>query len=122
MIYWKLMAPMYLINLEFISWGKSFGHFHCLKDNDRAIVKFSNSKDSLQILCVKEDLKSLGMTNLEFLEGTKIFVNESVCDYYRGLCNKCKKTKSTVKLNVSFASNGTIKIKALEKVQPNPLL
>ena len=39
---------------------------HRLKDNDRAIVKFSNRKDILQVLRVKKDLKSLDPTELGF--------------------------------------------------------
>ena len=34
-------------------------------------------KDSLQVLCVKNDLKSLDPTELVFPEGTRIFINES---------------------------------------------
>ena len=41
---------------------------HRLKDNDRAIVKFSNRKDSLPILRVKKDLNSLDPTELYFPE------------------------------------------------------
>ena len=67
----------------------------------RAIVKFSNRKDSLQILHVKKDLKSLDLTELDFHEGTKIFINESLGTYYHGLWNKCKKT-GMGKLHVSF--------------------
>ena len=43
--------------------GKHIQACHRLKDNDRAIVKFSNRKDSLQILRVKKDLKSLDPTD-----------------------------------------------------------
>ena len=46
--------------------GKEIQACHSLKDNDRAIVKFSNRKDSLQVLRVKKDLKSLDPTELGF--------------------------------------------------------
>ena len=39
---------------------------HRLKDNDRAIIKLSNRKDNLQVLCVNEDLKSLDLTGYDF--------------------------------------------------------
>ena len=58
---------------------------HRLKDNDRVIIKFGNRKDSLQVLCVKKDLESLDPSELDFPEGTRIFINESLCAYYRGL-------------------------------------
>ena len=42
--------------------GKDIQAYPCLKENNRVIVKFSNRKDSLQILRVKKDLKSLNPT------------------------------------------------------------
>ena len=59
--------------------GKDIQACQCLKDNDRVIIKFSNRKDSLQVLHVKKDLKSLDPTELDFPEGTRIFINESLC-------------------------------------------
>ena len=38
--------------------GKDIQEYHRLKDNDTAIIKQSNRKDSLQVLCIKKDLKS----------------------------------------------------------------
>ena len=52
---------------------------HRLKDKDRVIVKFTDRKDCLRILRVKRQLKGLDPA------GTKIFVNESLCPYYRGI-------------------------------------
>ena len=46
--------------------------------NDQAIVKFSYRKGSLQVLRVKKDLKSMDPTELDFPEGTEIFINESL--------------------------------------------
>ena len=94
---------------------------HCLKDNDRVIIKLSNRKDSLQVLRVKKDLKSLDQTELDFPEGTRIFVKESLCAYYHGLWNKCKKLKGMGKLHVFFVSNGTIKVKILENDPAKPI-
>ena len=59
--------------------GKDIQACHRLKDNDRVIIKFSNRKDSLQVLHVKKDLKSLDLTELDFPQGTRIFINESLC-------------------------------------------
>ena len=59
--------------------GKDIQACQCLKDNDRVIIKFSNRKDSFQVLRVKKDLKSLDPTELDFPEGTRIFINESLC-------------------------------------------
>ena len=94
--------------------GKDIQACHHLKDNDSVIIKLSNRKDSLQVLHVKKDLKSWDPTELEFPEGTRIFINESFRAYYHGLWNKCKKLKGMGKLHVFFVSNGTIKVKILE--------
>ena len=58
---------------------------HCLKEKERTIVKFANRKDCLQILRVKKDLKSLDPKELDFPESTRIYINESLCPYYRGI-------------------------------------
>ena len=101
--------------------GKDIQACHRLKDNDRVIIKFSNRKDSLQVLRVKKDLRTLDPTELDFPEGTRIFINESLCAYYRGLWNKCKKLKGMGKLHVFFVSNGTIKVKKIENDRAKPI-
>ena len=47
--------------------GKDIKACPCLKDNNRAFAKFSNRKDSLQILRVKKDLKSLNPTESDWI-------------------------------------------------------
>ena len=61
MIYWKLMSPTFFDKFGFHVKGKGIQACHCLINTDRAIVKFSNRKGSLPILCVKEDFKSLDL-------------------------------------------------------------
>ena len=53
------MSPMFFDKFGFHVKGKGIQACHCLINIDRAIVKFSNRKGSLPILCVKEDFKSL---------------------------------------------------------------
>ena len=40
---------------------------------------------------VKKDLKDLNPNNLDFPEGTRLFINDTLCPYYRVLWNKYKK-------------------------------
>ena len=40
---------------------------------------------------VKKDLKDLNPVDLDFPEGTQLFINDSLCPYYRGHWNECKK-------------------------------
>ena len=72
---------------------------HRLKEKERTIVKFANRKDCLQILRVNKQLKFLDPTELDFLENTKRFINESLCLYYRGIWNKCKKLRTIRKIH-----------------------
>ena len=70
---------------------------HCLEDKDETIAKFANRKDCFQILGVKKQLKDLDPAAVDLPEGTKIFINESLCPYYWGIWNKCKKSKRQTK-------------------------
>ena len=59
---------------------------HRLGENsDRVIIKFSRRKDSKQVLQTKKDLKDLNTDDLDLPSDTKIFVNQSLCPYYRML-------------------------------------
>ena len=53
------------------------------KNKDRVIVKFTRRKDCKQVFQVKKDLKDLTADDLDLPRGTKIFVNQSLCPYYR---------------------------------------
>ena len=75
---------------------------HQLRKKDRMIVKFVNRKDCINILRVKKELKHLDPCKLFFLEGTKILINESLCPYYRGIWNKCKKLRENQILHQFF--------------------
>ena len=94
---------------------------HRMKEKDRTIVKFANRKDCLQILRVKKDLKSLDPIELDFPESTKIYINESLCPYYRGIWNKCKNLKATQKIHQFYMISGLIHVK-LEETGPSRVI
>ena len=92
---------------------------HRLGENkDRVIVKFTHRKDCKQVLQVKKDLKDLTADDLDLPQGTKIFVNQSLCPYYRILWSKTKCLQSMGKINNFFISGGTVKIKIDENSKP----
>ena len=65
--------------------------FHCLeKDNDRVTVKLSRRKDCEQIISVKKDLKHLKMQEVRLPGNSSIFINTSLCPYYRMLCRNVR--------------------------------
>ena len=88
-----------------------------LREKNRTIVKFVNRKDCTNILRVKKNLKHLNPSKLPFSEGIKIFINESLCPYYRAIWNKCKKLRANQKLHQFYPINGIIHVK-LEEIGP----
>ena len=82
--------------------------YYRLKEKERSIVKFVNRKDCLQILRLKKELKFLDPRELDFPENTKIFINESLCPYYRGIWNKCKKLRVIQKIHQFYTIGGLI--------------
>ena len=85
---------------------------------DRVIIKSSRRKDYQQVLSVKKDLKNLNMDDVGLPENTRLFVNQSLCSYYRVLWSKSKKLLSMGKINNFHISKGTIKIKIQEGNTP----
>ena len=91
---------------------------HHLKDKDRTIVKLTNRKYCFQILRVKKkQLKGLDPLAVDLPEGTKIFVNESLCPYYWGIWNKCKKLRDKQKVHQYYTINGLIRLRIEESGQ-----
>ena len=61
------------------------------KNSDKTIVKFSSRKDCGHTMCVKKYLKDLDATVLDLPAGTKLYINDRLCPYYKGLWNETKK-------------------------------
>ena len=68
-------------------------------------------KDCEQITRVKKDLNDLNPTDLDFLEGIQLSINDSLGPYYRGLWNECKKLRINTKIFSFFTVHGTIWLK-----------
>ena len=64
------------------------------KGSDRTIVKFNKRKDCQQIMRVKKDLKNMTFTDIDLPVGTTLYLNESLCSYYRWLWSNCKKLRN----------------------------
>ena len=94
---------------------------HRLREKDRAIVKFVNRKDCTNILRVKKNLKHLDPSKLSFSEGTKIFINERLCPYSRGIWNKCKKLRANPKLHQLYTINEIVRVKLEENGTPKSI-
>ena len=92
---------------------------HCVaRINDTVIVKFSRRKDCQHVWSVKKDLKKLTLEDLELPGNSKLFINRSLCPYYKMLWSKSKKLHSLSKIHSFFISGDTIKIRINENSSP----
>ena len=84
---------------------------HRLRYKERTIVKFFQPKDYKQVLQCKQDLWSVNMSNLDLPEGTKLFIKESLCTYYKGIWAICKKLWNRKQIHSFFTANDIIKFR-----------
>ena len=91
------------------------------KKNKRIIVKFSRRKDCQNLPNAKEQLRKSDMKEIGFPEGNPIFVNQSLCTYYRVLWSKAKRLHSLKRISSFYVSGGTVKIKISENSLPTPI-
>ena len=85
------------------------------KNSDRTTVKFSSRKDYEHTMHVIKDLKDLDATDLNLPAGTKLYINDSLCPYYRELWNEAKKLWNKKKIFSYFTVSGTVRIRLQEK-------
>ena len=88
---------------------------HVGRTNDTVIVKFSRRKDCQHAWCFKKDLKKLTMEDLELPGNSKLFMNRSLCPYYKMLWSKSKKLHSLSKIHnflflVTWSRSESLKI------------
>ena len=53
------------------------------KKNPTVIVKFSRRKDCQQVWDVKRDLRKIKMEDIDLPGQNKLFINKSLCPYYK---------------------------------------
>ena len=111
-IYWIVKFEVKSPTLR--KWNRPKRHSRMPLKNTRALIKLSNSKDCLQVLRAKKRLKDLDGTTLNLPSDSKTFINESLCGYYRGLWNKCKRLKGDKKIHQFYTNNGILRLKLVE--------
>ena len=129
---WKLHT--FLVMFRTRTWNrkysKSFNKFGCeilsrdieashrLTNNDRIILKFLRRKDCDQVLSVKRDLRKVKLKDIGLRGNNSIFINPSLCPYYRMLWSKSKRLLDLGKINNFYVSSGKIKIRIQENSKP----
>ena len=91
---------------------------HRVRRQNNVIIKFSKRKDCQQIYSVKKDFGKLDMKEVDLPEGTQVYINQSLCPYYKSLWSKSKKLRTLGKIHSFFISNSTIKLKLQENSVP----
>ena len=81
------------------------------KNSDQTIVKFSSRKDCEHTMRVKKDLKDLDATDLDLPARTKLYINGSLCLYYRRLWNEANKFWNNKKIFSCFTVSGIVRIR-----------
>ena len=84
------------------------------KHSDSTIVKFSRRKNCEHVIRKKSELRKLKPSELYLPNGTKLYINERLCPYYRGLWNQRKKLWNKQWIFSFFTVNGSIRIKMRE--------
>ena len=81
---------------------------HRLKGN-KTIVKFSRRKLCHEVLRKKKNLKKFKLSDVGLSGETPLFINESLCAYYKGLWNRCKELWNEKRIYSYFTVNGIVK-------------
>ena len=85
--------------------------FRLKRQSGRTIVRFFRRKDCEHVMRKKSELKKLKPSDLDLPSGTILYINESLCPYFRGLLNRCRKLGKKQRIFSFFTVNGSIRIK-----------
>ena len=88
-------------------------------NNVRVIETFTRWKNCKQIFKIKKDLRDLNMDDLDLPRDTKIYINQSLCPYYRILWSKAKRLQNIESIDNFYISSESIKIKVTENSSPD---
>ena len=86
---------------------------HPLKSDNKnkIIVKFSERKDCQAVLENKKKLKNLSNEELGVETNSKVFVNESLCKYYKLLWSQCKSLINDKMIFAFWTTSRSLKLK-----------
>ena len=96
-------------NIEAIHRLKSYNN-----TSNKVIMKLSRRKDVFRIFTSKNKLKGIDLSDLNIEKGTKIYINESLCNAYKSMWNECKSLKTRGLIHSYWVYNGKLSIKEKE--------
>ena len=86
---------------------------HRIGKKGQTIIKLVNRKDVYSIMTRKKNLKDTDKRRIGLDGDTRLFINESLCPYYKGLWSKAKRLLNKDLIDSFWTSNGTVKVKLL---------
>ena len=96
--------------------AKGINACHRAGRQGRVIVKFLRRNVCQQVLSVKKDIQKINATDLDLPNTTiKLYLNESLCPYYRILWSKSEALFTMGKIYSYFISYGSVKRRLQEK-------
>ena len=92
--------------------------FHRVGNKGQTIIKFGKRKVPRQVLSVRKDLNKVKMSDIDLTGQSTLYINQSLCPYYRMLWSKTKTLYKKGKIDSFYVSNGNIKIRLQENARP----
>ena len=90
---------------------------HRVRSKGQTILKFGKRKVLRQVLSVRKDLNKVKMSVIDLTGQSTLYINQSLCPYYRMLWSKTKTLYQKGKIDSFYVSNGNIKIRLQENAQ-----
>ena len=90
---------------------------HRVGNKGQTIIKFGKRKVSRQVLSVRKDLNKVKMSDIDLTGQSTLYINQSLCPYYRMLWSKTKTLYQKGKIDSFYVSNGNIKIRLQENAR-----
>ena len=77
----------------------------------KMIIELSKRKDVARVINNRKKLKSMKPQNIFLSSGCKIYMNKSLCKYYKYMCWKCGLLQTHGSIQSFWVTNGSIRIK-----------
>ena len=92
--------------------------YYHVGNKGQTIIEFGKRKVPRQVLSVRKDLNKVKMSDIDLTGQSTLFINQSLCPYYRMLWSKTKTFYKKGKIGSFYVSNGNIKIRLQENARP----
>ena len=76
------------------------------------IIKLWKQKDAAKIRSSEKKLKGMNLSSLGIR--VKVYINDSLCKYYKLSWKKCQRLQRNHFIYASWVTNGTVRLKAVE--------